>query len=238
MRTERKEGWNKLKNDYKIYKISREISRKISRKFSRKITRKLRAASLTLFALLIAISCLFIPVYASGDSPESRKHAEQLESLNLMRGIGVLPDGSIDYGLNQTPTRLQGIILLVRLLGAEKIALSLPADTPFLDLNPSDENARYVAYAWRNGITKGASDTAFHPGQNLTPRMFLTFLFRALGYSESDGDFLWGEQADFAAELGMITPETAQIIEKINLNRGDLADLSYAALTCLCKNKK
>ncbi len=198
---------------------------------SRKITRKIIASCAALMFLFYS----FAPVRASGDSPASLRHAQQLESLRLMRGVGVLSDGSTDYGLNQTPTRLQGIILLVRLLGAEKDALSLPADTPFRDLNPDDENARYVAYAWRNGITKGASDTAFHPGQNLTSRMFLTFLFRALGYNESSGDFEWGEQADFAARLGMITPETAQMIEKINLNRGDLADLSYAALTCVCK---
>ena len=151
-------------------------------------------------AALFLICCLLAPFVsgdarASGDSPESRKHAEQLAALGLLRGTGVLPDGSPDYNLNQTPSRLQGIILLIRLLGAEEQAMSLSPYSPFTDINRADDSARYVAYAWRAGITKGATASTFQPGAPLTARMFLTFLLRALGYSESEHDFIWGGQA-------------------------------------------
>ncbi|MBQ9346662.1 MAG: phosphodiester glycosidase family protein [Oscillibacter sp.] len=184
--------------------------------------------------LLALLLCLPAAASASGDSPASNDRADKLVSLHLFRGTGVNPDGSLIYNLDKTPTRLQGLIMLTRLLGLEGDALAYDAVSPFDDV--SGEGAKYVAYAWRSGFTNGTTATTFEPGAPMTARGYVAFLLRALGYSEAEGDFAWGGQMDLAAHLGMIASGAGKKLEAASLNRGDMVDLSYAALTCRMKN--
>lgn len=216
--------------------------RKVEQKVKHMNRRTLRGAWLrTAAAVLLALSLCQIPAFAAAADNHAgkllaRDHAEKLTALHLLRGVGVTEEGEILYALEETPTRLQGLIMLVRLLGAEDEAVNLGNVTPFLDL--SGGSAGYVSYAYRGGITKGTSDTTFTPGLPLTARTYITFLLRALGYSEQDGDFRWGEQVYFAASLGMMTRRCAQALEFSTLTRGEMVDLSYAALSCLMKGRK
>lgn len=62
----------------------------------------------------------------------------------------------------------------------------------------------------------------------------MAFLLRALGY-EDEVDFTYGETLTFAAGISLMTAEAAGKLEKLALNRGDMVDLSFAALTCRMK---
>lgn len=183
--------------------------------------------------ILALALCTPLPAMASGDSPASRDRADKLAALHLFRGTGVNPDGTRVYNLDKTPTRLQGLIMLTRLLGLEDDALAYDAVSPFDDV--AGDGAKYVAYAWRSGFTNGTTSTTFEPNSPLTARGYVAFLLRALGYSEEDGDFAWGGQMDFAASLGLMAGGAGRKLEAASLNRGDMVDLSYAALTCRMK---
>ncbi len=186
-------------------------------------------------------ACLLLALFlvpwaaASSDSPDTLARAEKLTSLHLLRGTGTNPDGTPIYSLDQAPTRLQGLIMMIRFLGAEERALAGSGESPFQDV--SGEGAQYVAYAYRTGITNGTSPTTFHPSVPLTVQQYAAFLLRALGYSESAGDFTWGGQLRLCASLGILTQDSAAVMETISLNRGDMVDMGYAALTCLLKGE-
>ena len=187
---------------------------------------------LLIFCLCIALT---LPAYAGGTS--TQEHAALLSSLNLFRGTGTASDGSPVYSLHNLPTRLQGLIMLVRLLGAEEEALALDGITPFTDVSNFTDAARYISYAYENGITNGTSPVTFTPGGTLTVNAYMAFLLRALGYTETDEDFSWGQQLEFALSIGMITQKSVPLLRSAELTRGIMVDLSYAALTCQRKNE-
>ena len=98
-------------------------------------------------------------------------YAESLAALGVFRGTGQ------GFELDRAPTRVEGVVMLVRLLGAEEDALALAnAEIPFTDV-PAWANG-YVAYAWQNQLTTGVSDTSFGANNVIDARMYVTFLLR------------------------------------------------------------
>lgn len=180
-----------------------------------------------LTACVLAMGLLTVPAAASGASQESTVHADRLVSLHLFRGT------ANGYNLEGAPTRLQGLIMLIRLLGLEDEALACADPNPFTDVTGTGD--RYAAYAYANGLTKGTSATTFTPSRNLSAGNYTTFLLRALGYDDSQGDFTAGQSLSFAASAGLMTAGAGTRLGSISMNRGDLVDLSYAALTCKMK---
>ena len=111
------------------------------------------------------------------------KCASELNKLTLFRGTGALPDGSPNFELDRPGSRLEAIVMLIRLLGRENEALSVSREHPFTDV-PAWADA-YVGYAYETGLTNGISATEFGTGE-VTDRQYLTFLLRALGYTDAD----------------------------------------------------
>lgn len=173
----------------------------------------------------MAVSLLSASALASGASPESTSRADKLYSLHLFRGTA---DG---YQLHRAPTRMRGLVMLIRLLGQEEAALACTDPVPFRDLTWGET---YTAYAYARGITRGTGPDTFNPGGKLSARNYVAFLLRALGY-EDEVDFTYGETLTFAAGISLMTAEAAGKLEKLALNRGDMVDLSFAALTCRMK---
>ena len=185
-----------------------------------------------LLTFLLAFTLLWVPSARATSDTEAR--ADCLVSLHVFQGTGFREDGSRIYDLDQRPSRLQGLIMLIRLLGLEDQALAYDGLCPFSDV--TGRFAPLAAFAYDNGITKGTTETTFTPTQPLTPQAYITFLLRALGYTEASGDFVWGGQAALARSLGMMTEQAAASFESADMNRGQLVDLSYAALTCRVKD--
>lgn len=189
------------------------------------LKKTLRLCTALSLCVLFCLTCAF----ATGSDTSSTAHADKLYALHLFRGTGTDEDGSPIYSLERTPTRLQGLIMMIRFLGEEEEALSSPVDSPFTDV--SGEGEAYVSYAYRRGVTKGTSSSTFTPGATLSANAYLAFLLRAMGYSEADGDYTWAEIVPFAVSLGIVTAADAADMEANGLNRGDMVDLSYHALT-------
>ena len=183
---------------------------------------KRRLLSLSLICAL-AVGAMVLPAAASGSAPDTVDHADKLVSLNLFQGTDK------GYELDNNPTRIQGLVMLIRLLGLEDEALAHDENSPFTDLG---WGKNYVAYAYDNGLTQGTGDTTFSPNDALDAKSYVTFLLRALNYDDAAGDFTWKEALSFAASCGMMTADAAEKLSGVTINRGDMVDLSYAALTC------
>ena len=188
-------------------------------------SRKTRFFSL-LLALALALTVLALPAAATGSSPASTERADHLASLGLFRGT------EKGYELDSVPSRIQGLVMLIRLLGLEEDALAYGEESPFTDLGWGKS---YVAYGYDNGLTQGTSATTFEPESALDAKSYVTLLLRAMGYDDAAGDFTWKDALPFAAEIGLMTEEAAGDLAAVTINRGDMVDLSYAALTCEVK---
>ncbi len=158
--------------------------------------------------------------------------ADELKSMGLFQGSDT-PYGS-GYELESAPTRIQGLIMFLRLLGEEQYALAYPGSgITFADV--PDWAEHYVAYAYDKGYTKGQEvddqwRVVFGTQDPLAPRDYVTFLLRALGYSE-ETDFQWLTAITDAETLGVLTAgEVSALTEKPFL-RAQVAYLSYFALS-------
>ena len=172
---------------------------------------------LTLCAVLLAVSV------GAADLKAAEAKAQSLKSLGLFRGVS-----ETDFDLNREPTRVEALVMLIRTLGKESDALNGKWSHPFRDV-PSWADS-YVGYAYQNGLTKGVSATEFGTG-NASAAMYITFMLRALGYSEADGDFTWDSPFDLAKKCGILP-------DAVDLNRflrADVVEVSYSALSAKLK---
>lgn len=162
--------------------------------------------------------------------------ADALRIMGLFQGSGT-GYGS-GYDLEQAPTRIQGLIMFLRLIGEEKAALATTASSPFTDVPAWCQS--YVAYAYEKGYTKGMDEAAklFGTNDTLTAGQYVTFLLRALGYSESgeSPDFTWDTSIQRGVELGILTAGEQKSLESGTFLRAHVVYLSYFALDAQMKN--
>lgn len=159
-----------------------------------------------LFAVVMIVAMLasiMVPAFAA----DYENEAQTLKSLGLFKGYS-----DTDLGLGDALTREQGLTFMIRARGleaeveamsAEEIAAQLANVT---DLETVTDWAKpYVAYAVKNGLTKGI-DKSINPkvkfaGQLLlTGKEFINFMLNAMGYEEA-----WDNVLTKAAEIGMLT---------------------------------
>ncbi len=80
-------------------------------------------------------------------------------------------------------------------------------------------------YAYEKRLTKGVSANQLWNG-DADSDMYLTFMLRALGYSDTDGDFVWNAPDTLAKAVGIL-PES---VNTTNFMRSDVVLVSWAAL--------
>ena len=92
--------------------------------------------------------------------------AVALKTMHLFQGSFTgYGDG---YDLEVAPTRLQALIMFIRVLGEENDALAYTGSTPFTDITSGTQSEKYVGYAYSKGYTNGYSATTFRPSQTVT----------------------------------------------------------------------
>ena len=181
--------------------------------------------------LLAVVLCLgtALPAMAYSGTNESSFEEELaygLKALGLFKGVS-----ERDFDLERAPTRTEALIMLIRLLGKGAEAKNSKDDHPFTDVY--DWADGYVGYGYQNGLTEGESATLFGSDSKATASMYLTFVLRALGYSEgSRKDYLWYDPWALAEEVGIL-PAT---VDRKAFLRADIVTVSYAALFAKMKN--
>ena len=151
--------------------------------------------------------------------------ANDLRTLGLFLGVS-----ETDFGLGRPPTRTEALIMLIRVLGKESEALNGDYEHPFTDVAVWAD--KYVGYAYVNKLTNGVSATAFGTG-DATAAMYLTFVLRALGYSDTDGsDFTWNNPFALGKTVGILP----DCVDTSSFWRSDVVIVSYASLAAKLKN--
>ena len=160
------------------------------------------------------------------------------DSAFALSGIGVMKGTDKGFELERKATRLEALIMFLRLIGEEDEALAYTGSNPFTDLPTWGYGApaKYVGYAYSKGYTNGISTTKFGANDEVTVEMYMTFLLRALGYSEAAGDFNWVNAPRDAVRLGVITEYEHRSIARRTFIRDTMAYLSWRALEARCKN--
>ena len=153
--------------------------------------------------------------------------AAALKNIHLFRGS--LTGYGSGFDLEVSPTRLQALIMFIRLLGEENEALAYTETTPFTDIAPGSEPARYVGYAYSKGYTNGYTKTTFRPSQKVNAYQYVEFVLRALGYSNTSTTDLTGT-LDRAVSSGVLTAGESAMLARDTFLRAELVYISWYSL--------
>lgn len=170
-------------------------------------------------AIKIAVAAILAFVLIASAFAGNFEHlAEEMKDMGLFRGTDT------GFELDRVPNRAEAVIMLIRLLGVEEDALEGDYEHPFTDV--PDWADAHVAYAYENGLTTGTAATLFDPRTECSAQMFVTFMLRALGYSDLDGDFTYSDAIDFGKGVGIID----DFLADGPFLRDDMVAVAYLAL--------
>ncbi|MGI6028379.1 MAG: hypothetical protein ACOX81_03080 [Candidatus Heteroscillospira sp.] len=169
-------------------------------------------------ALCFALSLsLCLPGFAA-ESTENENYAQALGALGLLKGTDK------GYELDKSMTRMEALIMMIRLTGNEWTALYGEWDSPFED-TPTWEGANeYAGYGYDAGLITGVSETKLDPNAPVSEQMFMTLLLRALGYADGETT-VWQDWKTLAAAAGLPLMEEGE-----TFLRGNMAELCWKAL--------
>ena len=196
-----------------------------------------------ILAMLISISCISTAVnaadlYALNAGTLVQQQAEttdvlvqyqnelagELKNLGLFKGVS-----ETDFDLGRAPTRVEALVMLIRMLGCEEKALNSTYRNPFYDV--PEWAHKYTAYGYNENLTNGYSNYEFGTG-DANAATFLTFVLRALGYSDAGGaDFTWDNPYTLAQYAGVVDGD----VNLNNFTRGDAVIVMHKALVAKLK---
>ena len=113
----------------------------------------------------------------------AKQEADEAYARNL------IPLGMLGTDLKMNITREQfaaiAVVLYERITG--KVADDSTENLPFADCSPTGTYSRYVAAAYKLGITNGTSETTFAPSETITREQLATMLYRVILKAREDG---------------------------------------------------
>ena len=173
-------------------------------------------------AVLLIYTSVILPLPAGAASYSNYDKALDLKILGLLANT---PDC---FELGRAPSRVEGAVMLVRLLGKENLVKQEAFRHPFTDVPAWADN--YIGYLYQNGLTKGISNSEFGPDRPMSANQYLTLVLRSLGYIDKI-DFEYDQAADKAVKLGLVNLSEAAALKKNSpFIRNDLVGISYNAL--------
>lgn len=172
------------------------------------------------------ISCNGAATVSFSALPDYNAMAEALRTLRLLQGTGTGFGSGFD--LERRPTRIEAIVMFIRLLGEEQAALSCTASHPFTDVAPWAD--RYVAYAYTQGYSNGVGGNRFASDRQISAAEYVEFLMRALQYSSIDHTDLSTTLSD-ARQVGLLNDREYDVLTTTPLLRAHVVYLSYYALS-------
>jgi len=162
--------------------------------------------------------------FSLSDKVDYAAMADALRALNLFQGTGTAYGKG--YSLEKTPTRLQALVMFLRIMGEEEAALAYTGSHRFNDVRWGDN---YVAYAVDKGYTDGVSPDRFGADSPASSVMFMEFLLRAMNYSKVGVDN-WATSLERAQLLGIITKGEYDLLKNETFLRAQVVYLSYYSL--------
>ncbi len=130
-------------------------------------------------------------------------------------------------------TRMEALVTIIQTIGRENEALAETAANPFIDVNGNME--KYVAYAYKNGITSGIGNNKFAPDREITAEEYGIMLERAkkLTPTISDNDTLRIANQGIFSSGGTVTdPVDGEFNDKTNwldmTRAGNTAHIDHA----------
>ena len=153
--------------------------------------------------------------------------ATALKQLNLFKGS--FTGYGQGFDLEVAPTRLQALIMFIRVLGEEEQAMAWSGTTPFTDIAKGSDAEKYVGYAYEMGYTNGYTATTFKPGNPVNVYQYTEFVLRAMGYSSVSNTNL-ADTLIRAQEAELLTEGEAAFLQTVKFLRADLVYISYYAL--------
>lgn len=210
------------------------------------LNRKGRLLGLCLIVLCVITSASFTSFAAVQTKGELA--VTGLKTLGLFSGTA--------YGdqLNRQPTKMEGTVMLIRLLGAEHAAVAGSSKCAFTDVPRWAEP--YAEYATERGLVTSASKTKFGTNQPLTQEKFLEMLLRGLGYGSKRRTMDSQDVIDTASRIGLIQKPTKSakpskskksaksakpsnpVMVKPSFSRGDMMQIAWNFLGITAKGKK
>ncbi|MGI6704405.1 MAG: Ig-like domain-containing protein [Clostridia bacterium] len=183
---------------------------------------------LALILIVLAVNCT---VYSQNIG------IRHLDSAIKLQALGVLQGSDKGFELERPLSRLEGSVMLVRLLGKEEYAKENKLRHPFTDV--PDWADDYVGYLFESGLAKGIDQTTFGSNDNMTAQQYVTFVLRVLGYDDSTGDFVWNESLSKAGEIGLLNQEEMNVLEnKEKFLRDDMVNISLKTLNTKIKSSE
>ena len=143
------------------------------------------------------------PVPGDGGSGGIDTRTEQL--AETLKTLGLFVGSDRGFELDRAPTRVEEVVMLIRLLGKEQEALGGSWTHPFTDVPAWAD--KYIGYAYENSLAGGIGGGKFGTDTPATAQMFATFVLRAMGYTDDTRggtDFTYAKATDFAMERGLI----------------------------------
>ena len=117
--------------------------------------------------------------------PEATEYVAHESEAVALRNLGFLKGGAWELGLDKTVSRMEGVILAIRLGGKEKTAIAYEGECPFTDAPLWTGADRYLAYAVSVGLAAN-TDGKFRPDEPETVENFARMALSELGYLSED----------------------------------------------------
>lgn len=165
--------------------------------------------------------------FVTSDAVDYNAMAAALKTLHLFKGS--FTGYGEGFDLEVAPTRLQALIMFIRVLGEEEQAMAWSGTTPFTDIAKGSDAEKYVGYAYEMGYTNGYTATTFKPGNPVNVHQYTEFVLRAMGYSSVSNTNL-ADTLVRAEEAGVLTSGETAFLQGQKFLRADLVYISYYAL--------
>jgi len=182
---------------------------------------------------VIAIVLVFVLVFqlSSFGTTYTVKYEGIASKLQI---LGVFKGTTEGFELDRAATRVEAGVMLVRLLGAEQEALDSHYEHPFIDV--PEWASDYIGYLYHEKLTNGISSDSFGALDNVSGVSYMTFVLRALGYNDAEGDFIWNQSFEFALKEKLIGNDDFNELSSNLFYRDHVAKLSYLALNMKLNN--
>lgn len=181
-----------------------------------------------LLAVIVTV-CLIATFAVPAFAAEAKSDADVCKDLGMVLGTG---GGVTDDYLASLPTRYQGAILFLRLLGLEDEAKAfIPLDN-FSDLDGVNEtNKAIIGFLKANPDLgfEGVGNNMFDPLSPMTAKQYYKVILVALGY-EYGVDFTWANVFQFAAAKGIY-----KLVDNETFTIEDLCTATVEALKATVK---